>query len=53
MVLRMEKKLLTDVDTRWISLNGPAQRLFSEFKSLVELMYENRYNVDKAQDLLS
>ena len=46
------KKLLKDVDTRWISLNGPAQRLFSEFKSLVGLMYENRYNVDKAQDPL-
>lgn len=45
-------KLRIDVDTRWISLNGPAQKLFSEFKSLVGLMYENIYNVDKAQDLL-
>jgi hypothetical protein len=25
------KKLLKDVDTRWISLKGPAQRLFSEY----------------------
>jgi len=47
------KKLLKDVDTRWISLNGPTQRLFNEFKYLVGLMYENHYTVDKAQDLLS
>ena len=46
------KKLLKDVDTRWISLNRPAQRLFSEFKSLVGLIYENHDNVDKDQDLL-
>lgn len=47
------KKLLKDVDTRCISLNGLDQRLFSEIKSLVVLMYENHYNVDKAQHLLS
>jgi len=47
------KKLLKDVDTRWISLNRLAQILLSEFKSLVGLMYENCYNVDKAQYLLS
>ena len=52
MVLWMEKKRSKDVDKRWISLNGCAQRLFNEFKSLVGLMHENRYNVDKAQDLL-
>ena len=46
------KNLLKDVDTRWISLNGPAQRLFSEYKSLVGVMYELRFSVDKAQDLL-
>jgi hypothetical protein len=45
-------KLLKDVDTRWISLNGPAQRLFSEYQSLVGVMYEHRFSVDKAQDLL-
>ena len=48
----MEKKLLKDVDTRWFSMNGPAQRLFSEYKSLVGVMYEHRFSVDKAQDLL-
>jgi hypothetical protein len=41
------KKLLKDVDTRWISLNGPAQRLFSEYQSLVGVMYEHRFSVDK------
>jgi len=46
------KKLLKDVDTRWISLNGPAQRLFSEYKSLVGVMHEHCFSVDKAQDLL-
>jgi hypothetical protein len=45
-------KLLNDVDTRWISLNGPAQRLFSEYQSLVGVMYEHRFGVDKAQDLV-
>ena len=49
----MDAKIpLKDVDTRWILLNGPTQRLFSEFKSLVGVMYENCYNVDKAQDIL-
>lgn len=33
-------------------MQGPAQRLFSEYKSLVGVMYENRYNVDKARDTL-
>ena len=33
-------------------MNGPAQRLFSEYKSLVGVMYEHRFSVDKAQDLL-
>jgi len=36
------KKLLKDVDTRWISLKGPSQRLFDEYASLVGVMYENR-----------
>lgn len=47
------EKTTKDVDTRWISLNGLAQTLFSELKYLVGLMYENHYNVDKAQYLLS
>jgi hypothetical protein len=33
-------------------LNGPAQRLFSEYQSLVGVMYEHRFSVDKAQYLL-
>ena len=33
-------------------MNGPAQRLFSEYKSLVGVMYEHRFSVDKDQDLL-
>ena len=40
------KKLLKDVDTRWISLNGPAQRLFSEYQSLVGVMYEHHFSVE-------
>ena len=48
----MGKKLLKDVDTRWISLNGLTQRLFSEYQSLVGVMYEHRFSVYKAQDLL-
>ena len=47
MVLLMGKKMLKYVDTRWISLQGPVERLFSEYKSLVGVMYENRYKVDK------
>eukprot|EP01018_Ginkgo_biloba_P020839 Gb_12925 [translate_table: standard] len=45
-------KLLKDVDTRWISLNGPAQRVFYEYLSLVGLMHEHCFSVDKSQDLL-
>jgi hypothetical protein len=33
-------------------LNGPTQRLFSEYHSLVGVMYEYRFNVYRAQDLL-
>ena len=46
------KKLLKDVDTRWISLNGPSQRQFSDYQSLIGVMYEHRFSVDKAQDIL-
>ena len=41
------KKLLKDVDTRWISLKGPAERLFNEYASLVGVMYEHRSSVEK------
>jgi hypothetical protein len=44
-------KLASDVYTRWISLNGPTQRLFSEYQSLVGVMYEHHFSVDKDQDL--
>ena len=33
-------------------MNGPTQRLFSEYQSLVGVMYEHRFSVDKAQGLL-
>ena len=46
------KKLLKYVDTICISLNGPAQRLFSEHKSLVGVMYEHRFSVDKDRDIV-
>lgn len=46
------KKLLNDVDTRWISLKGPAQRLFDEYASLVGVMYEHHSSVDKSKTLL-
>ena len=52
MVLQMEKKLLKDVDTRWISLKGLVERLFNEYASLVGVMYEHRSSVEKAQTLL-
>jgi hypothetical protein len=45
------KNLLNDVDTRWISLNGLYQRIFSEYQSLLGVMYEHRFSVDKAQDI--
>ena len=34
-------KLLKDVDTRWMSLDRPAHRVFSKYQSLIGLMYEN------------
>ena len=33
-------------------MNGPSQRLFSEYQSLVGVMYEHLFSVDKAQTLL-
>ena len=35
-----------------MSLNGLDQRLFSEYKSLVGVMHEHHFSVDKAQDIL-
>ena len=52
MVLQMEKKLLKDVDTRWISLKGPAERPFNEYASLLGVMYEHRSSVEKSQTLI-
>ena len=46
------EKTIKYVNTIWISLNGPAQRLFSEYKSLVGVLHEHRFSVDKVQDLL-
>jgi hypothetical protein len=45
-------KLLEYVDTIWISLNGPTQRLFSEYQSLVGVMHEHHFSVYRTQDLL-
>ena len=52
MVLQMKKKRLKDVDTRWISLKEPTERLFNEYPSLVGVMYEHRSSVEKTQTLL-
>ena len=46
------KKLLKDVDKIWISLKGPAERLFNEYASLVGVMYEHFSSVEKSQSLL-
>ena len=46
------KKLLEDVDTRWISLKGPIERLYDEYESLVGVMYEYCSSVEKTQTLL-
>lgn len=45
-------KLLKDVDTRWISLHGPMHRVYSEYQSLIGVMYEHCHIVDKAPNLL-
>lgn len=44
-------KLLKDVDTRWISLHGPVHWVYLEHRSLIGVMYEHCYMVDKAPDL--
>ena len=46
------EKTIKYVNTIWISLNGPAQRLFSDYQSLVWVMYEHRFSIDKAQYIL-
>ena len=48
----MEKKLLKDIDTRWISLFIPIERVFKEYKSLTRYMYVNRKIIDRAKDML-
>lgn len=37
--ITLGNKLLEDVDTRWISLHGPTQRVLSEYQSLIGVMY--------------
>lgn len=46
------KKLLKDVDTQWISLYGPVQRVFNEYPSLVGLMDMHAGDVERAEELL-
>ena len=46
------KKLLKDVETRWISLYEPACRVREEYPSLVGFMHKYRHEVDRARDLL-
>ncbi|KAH9298549.1 hypothetical protein KI387_030231 [Taxus chinensis] len=45
------KKLLKDVETRWISLYEPACRVREEYPSLVGFMHKYRHEVDRARDL--
>ena len=35
----------------WISVKGPAERLFNEYASLVGVVYERRSSVEKIQTL--
>jgi len=35
------KKLLKDLETRWISMLKPTYRVFNEYQSLVGFMYRN------------
>ena len=46
-------KILKDVETRWISLHGPAERVLAEYQSLIGVLYEQRLTVDRAPDLLN
>ncbi|KAH9296664.1 hypothetical protein KI387_044244 [Taxus chinensis] len=45
------KKLLKDVETRWISLYEPACRVREEYPSLVGFMHKYHHEVDRARDL--
>ena len=47
-------KILKDVDTKWISLDGTTHRVFFEYQSLIGLMYENWDNAENQRcgDLL-
>lgn len=46
------KKLLKDIDTRWISLFRPIERVFKKYKSLTGYMYMNTKVIDRAKDVL-
>jgi len=44
--------MLKHVDTRWISMFKPAERVFEQYKFLTGFFYQNRRVVDRAKDLL-
>lgn len=46
-------KILKDVETRWISLHGPAERVLVEYQSLIGVLYEQHLIVDRAPNLLN
>ena len=46
------KKLLEDVDIRWISLKGLAETLLNEYASLLGMMYEHHSIIEKYRTLL-
>lgn len=46
--ITIANKLLKDVDTKWISLWGPIERVFSKYKSLIRLTYEQWESVDNS-----
>jgi hypothetical protein len=46
------KKLLKNVETRWISLYEPIKHVYNEYISLVGFMVEHCFSVDKAQVIL-
>jgi len=52
MALQKKKNILRDVNTIWISLNVLVQRLCSMYQSIVGVMYEHYFSVDKYQDIL-
>lgn len=41
-----------DINTRWILMYKPIERMFKEYSSLTRFMYKNRREVDRAKDVL-